>query len=392
MKTIKTANENVVIKKNNNTEVMSILNGTDMYIASTKVDNVVVNPATQLEATFTDMANINSHIFTNFIPTLTFSAGAVTLPSISLVYDKIKFVGDERVQSGLSWCHNRTVYSTVTGAGVGTTSLSSSGNDIVVTCSTTNPDFTGRVNGDIVLILDTSGNLTEKVIDSVSANTITLTTAAPTVNNYGGSITFCPNRVISANLDIASQQSVYLQGFWFKDIGIATDNAIYNSGYANINNCVMSNCICGYQGNMSQNSYIGPETSIVNTNMAILLDPGCRLIADGVSVLKQSSYGAIIQGCSEYVANFSYASWGNYGWYAHGGLVNVSDSYAHKMSSTGYHGTRGGVLHCARSSARYCTSYGFWTVLCYMYAENCTALSGNNGTLSNPQQHTLVIS
>lgn len=371
---------------------MSILNGTDMYLATTKVDNVVVNPASQLAATFTSIGSINSHIFTNYIPTMTFSAGACVLPSLSLIYSAVRFLGDERVQSGLSWCHSRTVYSTVTGAGVGTTSLSSSGNDIVVTCSTTNPDFTGRVNGDIVIVTDTSGAQTEKIIDSVSTNTITLTTAAPTVNNYGGSITFCPNRTLAAPLELLEGQNVYIQGFWFKDIGIATDNAITNSGYVNVNNCVMSNCISGYAGDIAGKATFGAEVSISNSNMALLLPIGNSLYAKGISLIKQSNYGALIQSESFLKAEFAYASWGSYAWYVLGGKALISDSYAHKMSSTGYHATHGGWNWCNRSSARYCTSYGFWTVSAYIEAYYSNALSSNNGTLSNNQNHVLNIS
>lgn len=107
--------------------------------------------------------------------------------------------GDTRPLAGLSFVHGLPSTTRRTEQGIGTYSITNSGNTITVTATTTNPSFNGWGNGDQILILYSGATIAYTyTISSVSGNTITLTTTAPTMNALGVSITLVPNRRIHA--------------------------------------------------------------------------------------------------------------------------------------------------------------------------------------------------
>lgn len=122
----------------------------------------------------------------------------LTLSVLSLTnnYRGITIQGDSRVLAGAAWVDGAPILNGQTNGGTGACALSNSGNNIVVAGATTNPDFGagGVMSGDKVMIFNNSWAWAEYTVSSVSANTITLTTAAPAVGSTGTSIILLPNR------------------------------------------------------------------------------------------------------------------------------------------------------------------------------------------------------
>lgn len=193
----------------------------------------VVSASSQVDVTYTTLSSAAGKLFTGYKPIVTYEAGSHTI-DLSNIIDKITIQGDTRGLAGLSYMHGSTVVSTATGAGVGTITLSSSGNDVTVACSTTNPDFSTLLAGDKLLICNTSKVIAEYEIASVSGNTITLTTSAPTINSKAACITIVPNRTISTALSIDHENRITFQGFKFTSVSTI-------SGKAEFKNCVWDN-------------------------------------------------------------------------------------------------------------------------------------------------------
>lgn len=129
-------------------------------------------------------------------------AGTYTLTSALDFYNltgSLTIVGDTRTLAGVSWMDSADVfiYNKSDPCGAGTVTLSNSGNDITVACSSTNPNFTGWGNGDKILITTPGGSSTKYTISSISSNTITLTTTAPSVTATGTILSMMPNRILN---------------------------------------------------------------------------------------------------------------------------------------------------------------------------------------------------
>ena len=157
--------------------------------------------------------------------------------------------GDTRELAGLSYLHNSAISSSKSDAGVGTITLSNSGNDLIVAASTTNPDFAsdGWGNGDKIRVIDDSGNYSEATVSSVSGNTITLSTTAPTVGSVGSSVTLVPNKKLynASGIPILftnAELSLTLQGLSIETSGTADIFTILVALGAKLTleNCVVS--------------------------------------------------------------------------------------------------------------------------------------------------------
>lgn len=116
------------------------------------------------------------------------------------------------------------------GAADAACALANSTTNITVTVTGGDPDFDADswVNGDLLLVYDNAGAITEKTISSTSNKTITLTATAPTIGNTGTAVCLCPNRIIS----IASGTAIDIQipgvkvtGFYIKS-AVATGTLI----------------------------------------------------------------------------------------------------------------------------------------------------------------------
>ncbi len=134
----------------------------------------------------------------------------------------VSIEGDTRVLAGISYIDGVDVDSNAAGSGEGQVSIVNSANNVIVVGNTTNPDFTGWVSGDKVLIKGNDEVIYERTIDSVSGNTITLTTTAPTISDHGSAITIVPNVRISAETVVNNRfLTVKFYGIEFYSSGIS---------------------------------------------------------------------------------------------------------------------------------------------------------------------------
>ncbi len=252
-------------------------------------ESLVIKPASQAAATFNTISSARSKLWLNYMPRIEFPVGIYTAADLDLtnIYSPITIVGDQRPLAGLSWQHSIPVYSTATGAGTGNVTLSSDGYTITITCATTNPDLTGWVAGDKVIIINTSGTVAIYTIDSVAGNVITLTTAAPTVNALGASITLIPNRSISEQLIFAIDNNVTLQGFYFDSI--PDHETIINDGKLAVENTVIyGSTFVGITNERTGILTTGPEVSIIQNTYGIYGYDNSSTICDGSSLMASS--------------------------------------------------------------------------------------------------------
>jgi len=133
--------------------------------------------------------------------------------------------GDTRALAGLSFVDHtyggNSESRTNGGARDAACALANSTTNITVTITGGDPDFDADnwVNGDLLLVYDNAGAITEKTISSTSNKTITLTATAPTIGNTGTAVCLCPNRVISIASGTAINiqiQGVKITGFYIK--------------------------------------------------------------------------------------------------------------------------------------------------------------------------------
>lgn len=156
-----------------------------------------------------------------------------------------EYLGDTRDIVGLTFTHGDPyAYPDITGGGSGLVSLSVVGNTITVTCSLVNPDFSTLTAGDVITCISTANVVSSRTIASVSGNTITVTAAPPTLNNYTGSIMIRPNQTIDlATINELTSVVRYFQilvkGYYIEP----TEAFISNSGQViQFSNCII-NCI-----------------------------------------------------------------------------------------------------------------------------------------------------
>ena len=257
--------------------------GTAISAANKLVDNadtrlatsVIVKGANQAAVTYTAIASAQSKIFVDYMPIVTCEAGAhaASVFSLDKIYSPITFLGDTRPLAGHTWKNGYPIHSTADGAGVGTTTISSSGNVVTLEGSTTDPKLNNAgniwANSDKVVIAYNGGTQAEYTIDSVNAagNEITLTGAAPAVTDAGTTLTLVPNRSISEVLAI-SDGDVTLQGFYMS--GLAGSSITVDSPRAKLHleNCAIFNAATGIT--VSDDGYLscGKEVAVVKVSVA----------------------------------------------------------------------------------------------------------------------------
>lgn len=341
--------------------------------------NLLALPASQVAATFTNIDDIKNKFFLKYYPILELAAGEHSL-SLDNIYSPLTIKGDMRALAGHTWLHSRSVQSTKTGAGVGATTLSSSGNDITIACATTNPDFTDWGNGDKVLITDTSGNVAEYTIDSILANTITLATAAPTVNALGASITLVPNRKITNAFVITSGLFSFV-GFAFHGI---TDDNVFNirDGKVAFENCsfydVKTALSSEFRGALE---LAGAENSLVDVDNGIVALHGGNVSCEKSIIVKATDKGyyADVGGCID--ARYANALWCDRGFSAwNNSALDVEYALAAKISRNGFDADGASSILAGYASAKYCVCGYCANRSSFINAYNVSANSEGNSS------------
>lgn len=140
------------------------------------------------------------------------------------LFNTLEIIGDERDIADTNYVNGYAISSDASDGGEGTCSVSNSGNDLVITGTITNPNFetAGIVAGDKILSMDNTYTVVEYTVASVSTNTITLTTTAPTICNTGTCVAILPNVEITNSekfvnmLAKSSPVQLKLKGIYFK--------------------------------------------------------------------------------------------------------------------------------------------------------------------------------
>ena len=220
---------------------------------------------------FSNILILNGDTYKGITMNLTTTDDVFTLGVSPIIWDILglpsttpsflEIFGDERDASGLSFVNglnapinNNPVGMTFDtgfigmGIGEGIISLSSNGNDITISASTTNPNFIdmGFEAGDNIYVYDNNFEYTREVIAAVSAQTITLENTAPTVGNDYSAISLIPNKQMSIetlNSKMNSQVDKYFKGFEIILNDAEDPNNIQNitSAYVRIRHCVFAN-------------------------------------------------------------------------------------------------------------------------------------------------------
>lgn len=198
----------------------------------------------------------------------------------------LTIVGDTRALAGVCYVHGAAPssgYGTAL-AGSGAATLSNSGNDIVVACATTNPDFSTLAAGDLVSVVSDAGARTVETVYSVSSNTITLTGTAPTVGGSGSSVCILPNRKWSYGgnlLTVGGGGGLTLEakGVRFVKTGTAAATAISVAYPLNV--LLLANCV------VETESTAGTASSIL-----LLVSSAGHMRGTAVALLEADCFGA----------------------------------------------------------------------------------------------------
>ena len=234
-------------------------------------------------------------------PKLTLDAGTYSEKildgSEKLLCTALELVGDTRTIVSSSYVDGLVIKSNDNiNGGVGTCSLSNSGNDIAIIGATTNPDFAELVASDKIIVIDNSNNVSECTISSVSANVLTLSAAAPSVGSTGSSVTILPNRKITYSSSLLSGNflcKVKLTGFYLDiDADVNILNAEYNQAIE-LNNCTFNNNGRAYAAvKLNRNSLLFSTNSIysnvsfINSSIYALDTNNSTVVLQGLANLK----------------------------------------------------------------------------------------------------------
>lgn len=274
----------------------------------------------------------------------------------------LKFVGDTRALAGCSWVSGNggstvPIQSTYVGGGSGNCTLSSSGNDIVVTGSTTNPDFAadGWVAGNQIYVLDNTSTWVLKTIASVVTNTITLTAAAPAVGNLGTTLVLLPNvRISSAGSNaqyltlapMAAFGSADFKGIWF-DRTLNTGSAFQGGPAASsvLTNCALSGGLNGlyttkqFAGTLSNSTIFQGPNGHVNGN-GLESRAGSTITASNVNVIGYYTGVRSVNGSQDLDVIGTISAKNTNGFYcAISGVMRANSAVAVASSGTGFTAT-----------------------------------------------------
>lgn len=340
----------------------------------------------QSAITYTDIADAKNKVYFGYKPIVTYTAGTYSALDLTNLYDEITLQGDTRGCAGLTFMHCASAttivphWSTATGAGVGKVTLSSSGNNITISCATTNPDFGAAGNiwgrGDKLWIVNSSKALAEYTIDSVSANTITLTGAAPTINAYGCSVTFVPNRIISANLTIINAFRAKFRGFHFL-------GNMFLQGFCGFQGCSFknsgTNCVNIF--NNANVLFSGHENTIIGSTHGLYATGGdINGPITTVAQLEAGSRGLYFIGTKSANIDYSRAiSQTTNGLSVDGCHVSAQYITVTKTGSRGIVSNNQGFVNSDNSYVSYCTTTG-WYASNYAGGRAYDYVAHNNGT------------
>lgn len=180
---------------------------------------------------------------------VTMAASDFTISNFVTTEDSyLKIVGDTREIAGYTFIHGKNPKGTAGGlSGSGTVTLSSSGNDITIARSGLSPTLSSLVNGDKLWIGNTSGTKAEYTVFSVLGTTITLTAAAPTINDTGAFVSIIPNVNDGSNSwYLHTQGKIIFQGINFQGLintseyDISNINDYFTRGDIRFVNCMFS--------------------------------------------------------------------------------------------------------------------------------------------------------
>lgn len=258
--------------------------GTAISAANKLIDNadprvaLLVKPANQAAATYTAVASAHSKMYLDYFPRIELAAGSYAASYFSLanIYSKITFVGDTRPLAGHTWKNGYPIHSSADGAGVGTTTISSTGNTVTLAGSTTNPKLNNVdnvwANGDKVVIAYNGGTQAEYTIDSINegGDVITLTGAAPAVTEAGTTLTLVPNRTITEALDI-QDGDITLQGFYMSGIANSSLKVSTPKGKLHLENFFVFNSATGIEVTDYGHLSCGKEVAVVKSSVGNIL-------------------------------------------------------------------------------------------------------------------------
>lgn len=294
---------------------------------------------------------------------LNFSSGLLTR-----YFSDLQVIGDTRDFAGMTYVHGQTCNRNgFANLGSGTMSLSSGGNVIGFTGSVSSPDFTaaGVVVGDKVLVRTTAGTFTEYSITAVYTNSVQIG-ANPTINNFGGAVTFLPNRRVqppstqTSSIAYFNKAKAAISGF---------DLLCTSSSYAPV------------QGQVG--SEIGLARLTARNGLSIMIDTDSVLHNSNMPFTAANcTYGIIIQQGARAFISYSSVVLGNGGGSGYlaqfGGMVDTYGGIACGFS-IGYNSQLHSLVKADSSGATKCT-YGYQAAYnSYLYATGTQANTNSKG-------------
>lgn len=342
--------------------------------------------ANQSAVTYNNISSAVDKSFFKYFPIVTFAAGSHSLPAIATILTECTLQGDTRPLAGYTWLHCadnvETIphWTTKENAGVGAVTLSTGTDEndhiIYIECATTNPVLTSVVAGDLLFIRLAAGTSAIYTVASSSANSITLTAEAPTLGNYGDSITLIPNRSITADIVIANKDRLIFQGFYI--VG-----SLEISGKAGFLNCAIKEETDPYVIKVTSTGdvlfYDYENTIIGSANDCILCQGG--KINGAITGIGGQFYFIISSGCD---LKYSRNNGGTSGFYCDcGSTIDARYCFATKNAEYGYRARRGSSM-VADSSSAFLSGIGWYgqsksTMLVTGYEEyGCTFVYGTS--------------
>lgn len=264
------------------------------------------------------------------------------------------FEGDTRTDVGFMFVHGATPQLNSTNVGVGQVTLNSSGNNITVTRSSSNPNFSsaGIVNGDSVSVYTAGSGESIFTVDSVSGNIITLTSSAPSsMNSLGSSLTLLPNRILGNGTG-----SFYFNGnnarLFFKGWRLDDPIGMGFFGLDNQNNTIyLQNCTMYNNGGITTSGtlYFGHPDSFTPSYSSIIgaiqdVRSSSQIYALGIG-MHNSSFYASTSGSFIYMKQCYGARSGSNGViYVFDGASAYGEDLKFYMNATGVRSGHGGRI------------------------------------------------
>ena len=196
---------------------------------------------------------------------ITISAGAGTYSGAALALSNLifpdpnkvlKIQGDTRDLAGFIYCKNEYIATAFSGSGSGAISFTFSGDEITVTGSVANPNFTGlAVGSKVVLVLSTDGDDTaEYTVLSVASNKIKMTASINQSPPQVSSFFVKPNVEISEAITIGKGCRVSFSGIYFsakvssrqaypvaeKTSSVTLDKCYFSASAHEFDNCILN--------------------------------------------------------------------------------------------------------------------------------------------------------